>query len=307
MEKHDTLAFRQFTTKSEADKALNSLRGILIGINLDGQVNDAELLELGNWCSKHQELVDRNPFKDFMSVISEVINEHEDREELIEDLLWRCKQYESENIFYNQATADLQTLQGICHGVLADGLINDEEVKSLDKWLDDNDHLSSYYPYDELRSLIISVLSDGKIDAQERLRLMAYFNEFVNLTDAELSSKIKLETADVTISGICTVDPNVVFTGKTFCFTGLSKKAKRSEIARQIISLGGFFSNTITKTTDYLIVGDDGNPCWAFACYGRKVEVAVGLRKQGNQISLIHEYDFWDFVEDGKPLSNLSA
>ena len=307
MEKHDTLAFRQFTTKSEADKALNSLRGILIGINLDGQVNDAELLELGNWCSKHQELVDRNPFKDFMSVISEVINEHEDREELIEDLLWRCKQYESENIFYNQATADLQTLQGICHGVLADGLINDEEVKSLDKWLEDNDHLSSYYPYDELRSLIISVLSDGKIDAQERLRLMAYFNEFVNLTDAELSSKIKLETADVTISGICTVDPNVVFAGKTFCFTGLSKKAKRSEIAQQIISLGGFFSNTITKTTDYLIVGDDGNPCWAFACYGRKVEVAVGLRKQGNQISLIHEYDFWDFVEDGKPLSNLSA
>ena len=307
MEKHDTLAFRQFTTKSEADKALNSLRGILIGINLDGQVNDAELLELGNWCSKHQELVDRNPFKDFMSVISEVINEHEDREELIEDLLWRCKQYESENIFYNQATADLQTLQGICHGILADGLINDEEVKSLDKWLEDNDHLASYYPYDELRSLIISVLSDGKIDAQERLRLMAYFNEFVNLTDAELSSKIKLETADVTISGICTVDPNVVFAGKTFCFTGLSKKAKRSEIARQIISLGGFFSNTITKTTDYLIVGDDGNPCWAFACYGRKVEVAVGLRKQGNQISLIHEYDFWDFVEDGKPLSNLSA
>lgn len=307
MEKHDTLAFRQFTTKSEADKALNSLRGILIGINLDGQVNDAELLELGNWCSKHQELVDRNPFKDFMSVISEVINEHEDREELIEDLLWRCKQYESENIFYNQATADLQTLQGICHGILADGLINDEEVKSLDKWLEDNDHLSSYYPYDELRSLIISVLSDGKVDAQERLRLMAYFNEFVNLTDAELSFKIKLETADVTISGICTVDPNVVFAGKTFCFTGLSKKAKRSEIAQQIISLGGFFSNTITKTTDYLIVGDDGNPCWAFACYGRKVEVAVGLRKQGNQISLIHEYDFWDFVEDGKPLSNLSA
>jgi hypothetical protein len=265
------------------------------------------LLELGNWCSKHQELVDRNPFKDFMLVISEVINEHADREELIEDLLWRCKQYESENVFYNQATADLQTLQGLCHGILADGLINDEEVKSLDKWLEDNEHLASYYPYDELRSLIISVLSDGKIDAQERLRLMAYFNEFVNLTDAELSSKIKLETADVTISGICTVDPNVIFAGKTFCFTGLSKKAKRSEIAQQIISLGGIFSNTITKTTDYLIVGDDGNPCWAFACYGRKVEVAVGLRKQGSQISLIHEYDFWDFMEDGKSLSNLSA
>jgi hypothetical protein len=307
MENYENLAFRQFTTKSEADKALNSLRGILIGINLDGKVNDAELSELRDWCSKHHELINRNPFKDFMMVIAEILNEHADRKELIDDLIWQCKQHESDSIFYDGATADLQTLQGICHGILADGLINDEEVVALDSWLEDNEHLASYYPYDELRSLIISILSDGIIDANERVRLVAYFNEFVNLTDFELSSKIKLEIADVTVSGICTADPNIIFMGKTFCFTGLSKRAKRSEIAQQIIGLGGLFSNTITRSTDYLIVGDDGNPCWVFACYGRKVELAVGLRKQGHQISLIHEYDFWDFVEDGQSLSNLSA
>ena len=136
---------------------------------------------------------------------------------------------------------------------------------------------------------------------------MAYFNEFVNLTDAELTSKIKYEIADVTISGICTVDPNINFTDKVFCFTGLSKRATRSDIEKQIKALGGVFSNNVTKSTDYLIVGDGGNPCWAFACYGRKVETAVGLRKQGHQISLVHEFDFWDFVEDNKSASNLSA
>ena len=70
--------------------------------------------------------------------------------------------------------------------------------------------------------------------------------------------------------------------------------------------LGGSISKGITKTTDYLIVGDGGNPCWAFACYGRKVEAAVQLRKLGHQISLVHEFDFWDFVEDHSG-SSLSA
>ena len=31
----------------------------------------------------------------------------------------------------------------------------------------------------------------------------------------------------------------------------------------------------MTKKTDYLIVGDNGNQAWAFACYGRKVEKAL--------------------------------
>lgn len=307
MHNYDNLPFRQFTTKSEADKAINSLKGILLGINLDKNINDSELSELKNWCSKHHDLVNRNPFKEFMLVIAETLREDANREELVEDLFWQCQKYEGDSYFYNGATADLQTLQGICHGILADASINDQEVAALDKWLEENEHLASYYPYDELRSLVVSVLSDGKIDDNERKRLMAYFNEFVNLTDAELTSKIKYEIADVTISGICTVDPNINFTDKVFCFTGLSKRATRSDIEKQIKALGGVFSNNVTKSTDYLIVGDGGNPCWAFACYGRKVETAVGLRKQGHQISLVHEFDFWDFVEDNKSASNLSA
>ena len=240
-----------------------------------------------------------------MLVIAEVLIEDTNRGELIGDMFWLCQKYETDSYYYNAATADLQTLQGICHGILADATIDDQEIAALDRWLEENEHLASYYPYDELRSLVVSVLSDRKIDDLERKRLMAYFNEFVTLTDPELTTKIKYEIADITISGICTVDPNINFAGKNFCFTGLSKRAKRSDIEKQIKALGGIFSNNLTKRTDYLIVGDDGNPCWVFACYGRKVEAAVGLRKQGHQISLVHEFDFWDFVEDKKSVSNL--
>lgn len=300
-EGYDSLPFRKFTTKSEADKAINTLKGILVGIDIDGHVSEAELSELLVWSEKHYDLINRNPFREFMQVIKETLKQDDaEKREAIHDLFWLCQKYESDSYYYNAITADLQTLQGICHGILADGIINDDEVKALDKWLEENEHLATYYPYDELRSLVISVLSDGKISDEERKRLIAYFNEFVNLTDRELTQKIKLEISDVTISGICTVDPDISFTGKTFCFTGVSKRANRSEIEEQIRSLGGNVINSVSKTTDYLIIGDGGNPCWAFACYGRKVEAAVALRKQGYSISLVHEFDFWDFVEDNK-------
>ena len=58
--------------------------------------------------------------------------------------------------------------------------------------------------------------------------------------------------------------------------------------------------NSVSKKTNYLIVGDDGNPCWAYACYGRKVEKAINLRKEGAQIIIVHENDFWDEVEESR-------
>ncbi len=62
--------------------------------------------------------------------------------------------------------------------------------------------------------------------------------------------------------------------------------------------LGGEVTTSVTKQVRYLIIGTDGNPCWAYACYGRKVEKAVELRKQGIRILIIPENDFHDAVAD---------
>ena len=294
---YDDLPFRKFTSRSEADKAINSLKGILLGISMDGEVNTAELNELKFWCTRHEELIDRNPFKEFMALIQDALQEESNRVEVVQDLFWLCQQYETDSTYYNAATADLQVLQGICHGILADGVVDDDEVIALDKWLKENAYLASYYPYDEIRSLVATVLEDGIIDDDERRQLLAYFNEFVNLNDKQLTQTINEQIAGVSINGICSVNPQLVFEGKNFCFTGVSKRAKRSDIEKQVLSLGGTFHGNVIKNTDYLIIGDGGNPCWAYACYGRKVETAVNLRKQGHQITLVNEMDFWNRVE----------
>ncbi|MFT3793303.1 hypothetical protein [Flavobacterium sp.] len=191
MENLETLTYRIYTTKSENDKAINSLKGLLSGINLDGEVNDREILELNQWVEKHETLVSKNPFKEFMQIIRESINNGIPNNEVIEDLYWLCQKYEQGNYYYNAVTADLQTLQGLCHGILSDGIINDEEIFMLNKWLEANDHLTTYYPYDELRSLLLSITSDHKVDEEERLVLQAYFNQFVKLNNQEMASKGK--------------------------------------------------------------------------------------------------------------------
>ena len=286
------------TSKARADKAISSLKGILLGINLDEEVNDKEVTELKKWSENHRSLINRNPFKEFMTLIEEALLNNIPVKETIEDLFWLCQKYESDSYYYNTVTSDLQILQGICHGILSDGEINEKEVFDLENWLKKNSHLGTYYPYDEVRSLILSIVTDGKIDEEEKLILKAYLNQFVNLESKEISDQIKRETSDINISGHCTSDPDIYIDGKTFCLTGVLKSGKRKDIQNLISDLGGIPINIVTKQTDYLIVGDNGNPAWAFACYGRKVEKALSLRKEGHTICLVHEFDFMDAIED---------
>jgi NAD-dependent DNA ligase len=298
MDKVDEQLLKVYTAKAQADKAINSLKGILLGINLDEEVNEKEVNELQKWVTAHNHLINRNPFNEFMILIESTISNGIPPVDTIEDLFWLCQKYEGDNYYYNTVTTDLQTLQGLCHGILADGIISDKEVYDLNTWLAENEHLSTYYPYDEIRSLLLSILSDNKIEEEEKIVLKAYFKQFVKLEDKTVQDQIEAETFDVTISGLCTSEPNVTFSGKTFCITGVLKRGNRESLQNDIMKLGGIPTESITKKTDYLIVGDNGNPAWAFSCYGRKVEKALSLRKEGHTITLIHEFDFADIVDD---------
>lgn len=286
------------TAKARADKAISTLKGILLGINSDNEVNQKEFEELEKWAVNHRDLINRNPFKEFMTLIEETTSNNIPATETVEDLYWLCQKYENDSYYYNVVTSDLQILQGICHGILADGVIDEKEVYQLETWLEENTHLSTYYPYDEIRSLILSIVSDGKIEEEELLVLKAYLNQFVNLENKDVEKSINNETRDINITGHCTSDPNIDIDGKTFCITGVLKSGSRSTLEKEIRDLGGIPTKTLTKKTDYLIVGDNGNKAWAFACYGRKVEKALDMRKSGHTISLIHEFDFIDVIED---------
>jgi hypothetical protein len=99
-------------------------------------------------------------------------------------------------------------------------------------------------------------------------------------------------------TGVCAATPAIEFPRRTFCFTGTPKKGTKKDLANATIDQGGLVVGNVRKDLNYLVVGGAGSECWAFACYGRKIEMAMSYRKEGLPIQLVHEFDFWDAVQD---------
>jgi hypothetical protein len=287
-----------YVKKAEFEKALNTLIGILKGIKADGKVVDQEISELQNWCLLQHPHRSKYPFKEILPIIELSLEDGVLTSDEIEDIKFMCKIYIKINPYYNVVSSDIQELQGVLHGILSDGRITEEELHFLKVWLNNNDHLETVYPYDEIYSSIYNVMKDGKIDEQEELFLKALFSDFIDTTSSININKHEMEQLrkEMNISGICAFGPNIEVEGKVFCFTGESSRSVRSDIEKILLARGGLFGKNVTKDTDYLIVGDEGNPCWVFSCYGRKIEKAIELRKQGNRVVIAHEIDFWDTI-----------
>ncbi len=296
LENEDIQKLRKFTTKSEANKALNTIKGLVEGISIDNEINDTEVQELDNWWKSNYDLISSAPFNEIIPLVKQICEDRKITESEFLDLKWTIDNIITENRYYNLITSKIQELEGIFHGILADNEITDKEIQNLKEWLFDNEDLIGVYPFDEIESLLIGITEDGIVTEKERNYLKLFLSEFVNKKNSTTINFDEIEELrnDITISGICTINPLIEFKDKQFCFTGISKSMKRKEIAEKIESLGGIYKDNITQKTDFLIIGDNSNPCWAFSCYGRKVETAVNMRKEGSKISIVKEIDFID-------------
>lgn len=293
----DNAGYFRFTGPQRLDKAMHTLEGLIRGLTVDSRVTDRELSVLTGWLGEHAEFANRHPFNEVIPALREILADGIIDEEEKADILFLCSQFATDNTYFCEVTSDMQRLQGIVAGIAADGIITREELDGLSEWMDEHSHLRTCWPYDEIEALIVAVLKDGRVDENEQRELLEFFGEFAAhvghraIGPAEGSEK-KL------ITGVCAVCPDIVIPDRLFCFTGRSKRCSRDELAGLVTRKGGRFSKSLVKEADFLVIGADGNPCWAFACYGRKVEMAVNYRKQGCRLLIVHENDFWDVVGD---------
>lgn len=292
--------YREFTQPAELHKAINILRGIVAGIKSDETVSVAEMTELIHWCEIHADLRERHPFSEIIPVVEGAIEDGVVTGDEAQDILWVCNNFADNGHYYNEITSSIQFLAGLIHGVMADGELSDGEIASLKSWINDNEEMAGTYPFDEINSLLYMVLEDKMITSDEREQLMAFFSNLIEFKDSyNLNEQDYAKLRAKHGSGsVCAVCPEVAFEGHLFCFTGDSYKASREEFIAAVKELGGNTRTGVSKKTDYLVVGNAGNPCWSYACYGRKIEEALNLRKNGAKVIIVNENDFWDAVED---------
>lgn len=293
----DQSAYFRFTAPQVVSRELATLSGILKGIQIDGAVEPAEFREVTEWMKRNQQFERKHPFGEIFTVLVNALADGVLTDEEIADIVWLCDKYIGEGGYFDGITADIQQLHGILAGIAADGCIQKSELVGLRDWMEENDHLKSCWPYDEIEAVICHVLKDGVIDQQEHATLLHFFSEFVKSEDHR-AIDIPENLERISIQGICSVCPDIAFSERVFCFTGSSARMTRKKIAEIVIAAGGQFSQSLTKSVEFLVIGAEGNPCWTFSCYGRKVEQAVELRRSGHPVVLVHENDFWDAALD---------
>jgi len=293
----DHQAYLKFTSRAQLLKAIESIAGLVQGIAIDTVINQKELAFLKDWMTSHNGIRNKHPFNEIIPLVEASIQDGKLTEGEKEDILWLCDKLISNSEYDDFISLDIQRLHGILGGIAADGKILPKELIGLRDWITEHEHLKTCWPYDEIDSIITSVMKDKAIDANEHKLLLFWFSEFIQRADERVVASPPIKIND-TITGLCATTPEIKFKDSLFCLTGESSKYIRSDFVKVILKLKGKYTEHINKSVNYLIVGAEGNPCWQYSCYGRKVEKAVEFRKAGSKLLIVHENDFHDAAAD---------
>jgi DNA polymerase III epsilon subunit-like protein len=283
--------------KSDIDRSVNSLIGIIKGIMIDGVVNETEVSALKNWYLDHREFELRYPYRDIVDAFNHAFEDNVIEICELEDILWLCEKIAEEG-FYTDGTESVQILYGILYGIIADDQVNDTEIYKLKDWLDCNWIHSNIYPFDEIRHVVNEILQDGQIDENEREMFKGILQDF-----SKQGGVVRSDTESVRAG--CTetlgMEPwskePLIISKHQLVLTGESTRMKRAEIQKLIEEKGGMVQARVGKCTDYLVVGEAGNPAWAYTTYGKKIEDAISLQKQGSPVRIVKETALWAAME----------
>lgn len=250
------------------EASVNSLYGIVQGINYDNCITEDETIRLKKWVADNVLYKQYSIIYFLINVLERILKDNYISEyeklELIEAV--SATRY---SIMYNESRVALQVLKGIIDGIISDKIIDDNEVYNLKRWLDDNDYLEDIYPYDKIVYSIKKVLEDGEISTEEKDRLLYEFNEIVN------PSKDCCEKID--------------FNGKTFCLTGEFLFGSKDDVSNLLQEKGAIEKSGVSSKLDYLIVGLVGSDAWKYGNYGGKILKAKELQEKGVNVKIVDE------------------
>ena len=179
----------------------------------------------------------------------------------------------------------IDTLIGLCKGITADNIVNQEEAEFLEAWLNANRLTIANNPVTlPLYMQVKSLLEDGVLDDIEAQDLLATLHNFSNnggLVDGEFiqSSNLPIDQPP----------PAVTFPGKRFAFTGTFAYGGRSDCERAVHRRGGECIGNVRKDLDYLVLGRYVTPGWVHESWGRKIEKAIAYRERGLPVAIVGE------------------
>jgi hypothetical protein len=143
--------------------------------------------------------------------------------------------------------------------------------------------------------------NDHENQAFARTYLLEYFNPADFATPEILAAQSEQKAAGESAAEAETASTQVGsgFEGKSFLFTGKLRSLTRSEAQAKVEKIGGVTAKSVTKSLDYLVIGDEGSPLYAEGKKGSKQLKAEELQKSGSELQIISETDWLRMISEG--------
>lgn len=193
---------------------------------------------------------------------------------------------------FNRARLDYRQvteLIGVCRGCIADGLVNEQEAAFLQKWLAAHAGITINPVVCDLVRKITHLL-EAKVQHQEDAK--ALFEVLENFTGSDFELGELLKSSGLPFDE---PQPGLQFAGMRYCFTGTFAFGSRNECEAAVHKRGAE-AGSLTKGTNYLVIGAYATESWIQSAYGRKIERAMELKQQGCPIAIVGESHWFGFV-----------
>lgn len=180
---------------------IEELRGIILGINYDGVINNLEVKELNDWLDKNRSLSLNDEYKTLIRDIEDVLEDgmiSDDERSLLLNYADKYK-HSIDNI-----SASLNELNGIIEGIVCDSVINDDEVKNLNNWLNNNKQLRGITVYDNITLIVTKVLEDNIVTSDEQEELLQLISS--SIIDSKTNLRIEFLKKQIRARNIIGID-----------------------------------------------------------------------------------------------------
>lgn len=193
-----------------------------------------------------------------------------------------------DEVFYNRIGGDriesrqIDELIGLCRGMAADGAINLLEAEFLQKWLAANASISGHPVMQMLYQRVSEVLADGRLGDDEAIDLLSTLDQ---LSSRDFEHGEVLKSSDLPV---CDPAPDLIFEDRNYCFTGTFNFGRRTDCEKAVLAKGAQ-SGSLTKKTDFLVIGVYATESWRHSSFGNKIVKACEMRNEGVPISIVSE------------------
>ena len=194
--------------------------------------------------------------------------------------------------FENNVSKAIDQLSGICAGILADGVVSEQEAAFFADWVRKFSPLEPVWPFTDILARVNRIFADGQCDQDERQELKCVMEALCGYgIDTEAQ-----ETYSSTLP-LNTPMPDLIFVDRIFNITGRFAFGTRKKVMEAIEAKGGKPSDSPpNRESHYLVIGVFASRDWFNTNYGRKIERGVELRDSGTGLAIISEEHWKHFL-----------